>query len=566
MSTTTRNVQNLPIDKITPSPDNPRTALGGDLGDLTELTKSIEAQGVLQHLVVCPEADGHYPLVFGHRRLAAAKAAGLTEVPAEIRDYDEAARFAAMYGENFGREGLTPLQEAFAYKQALDRKGPGGKKLFTTRSLAERLGVSQSHISKYTGIFKLPDHVVDMLKAGELTITQAIHLVVLAKEPARVNAALEDFSNHHDMELAVRAQQSDIEREARVAQALAELKKKRVRIAPADWRDRGGQKLGDGYLELNQTPDEHAGQPCHAAIVNHHGDVNWVCTDPDQHRPPEPEPAPAAQAPAEAAPTASADDDRAAGVTADDEPTGTTGDPAPRTTPGPDGDGGSALAVEPTPSAEDLAARERMEEARKAAEKERLQREQAAQEREANITAAYEARTATLRTLLGGRLSRPEVTRLLANFLVRLTFRDLYYDDSYLRHALSLDENGAAGDEQSPVLVFAGKNEDQLLRTAVAVIAENAEGALAEAEELDFTDPVFRLYLDFLTTMAAYKPTDFEQAQLEAAEQADVAAEAEEAALEEEFLAAGVAEVAAAGDEDAGHDEESAAAQPAGTG
>ena len=52
---TAPNVQNLPIEQIDPSPDNPRLAFGGDLGDLTELTESIRAQGVLQHLVVCPK-------------------------------------------------------------------------------------------------------------------------------------------------------------------------------------------------------------------------------------------------------------------------------------------------------------------------------------------------------------------------------------------------------------------------------------------------------------------------------------------------------------------------------
>jgi ParB family chromosome partitioning protein len=125
---------------------------------------------------VCPKRDGRYPLVFGERRLAAAKQAGLTEVPAEIRDYDDAQRFAAMYGENFGREGLTPLQEAFAYQRALERKGPGGKKLFPQRTLAPRLGVSQSKISNYTAVFKLPEHVIGRLKDGKLTITQAINL------------------------------------------------------------------------------------------------------------------------------------------------------------------------------------------------------------------------------------------------------------------------------------------------------------------------------------------------------------------------------------------------------
>jgi ParB family transcriptional regulator, chromosome partitioning protein len=541
---TAPNVQDLSIEQIDPSPDNPRLAFGGDLGDLTELTESIRAQGVLQHLVVCPETEGRYQLVFGHRRLAAAKAAGLTEVPAEIRDYDATERFAAMYGENFGREGLTPLQEAWAYQQALNRKGPGGKKLFTQRSLAERLGVSQAKISKYTGIFKLPEHVVAMLTGGELTITEAIHLVLLAKEPARVEAALGDFRQHHDMELAVRTQQSDIERQARVAKTLADLKKQRVRVAPDDWREQGGKRLGDGYYDLHQTPEEHAGEPCHAAMVTHHGDVAWVCTDPDRHRP-EPEPAePAAAAPAVAgeADVQRASTGRAAAGSDVDLPAWPSTDAAP----GSVGEGKPALAVDPAPAEpdpEELAAKARMEQARKAAEEERLQREQAAQEREANVTAAYEARTAALRTLLGGRLSRPEVTRLLANFMVRLAFRDYYYDDGFLRHALSLDETAAAG-EESPVLAFAARNEDGLLRAAVAVVAENAEDALAAGEELNFTDPVFRLYLDFLTTVAAYRPTEFEQAELQAA--------------------AGGEEATAALKEGADDGEEAAAEEPAG--
>jgi ParB/RepB/Spo0J family partition protein len=499
--------------------------------DLTELTESIRAQGVLQRLVVCPGTDGRYQLVFGHRRLEAAKAAGLTEVPVEIRDYDDAARLAAMCGENEGREDLTPLQEAFAYKQALERKGPDGKKLFTQRTLAERLGVSQAKISKYTGIFKLPEQVVAMLTGGELTITEAIHLVLLAKDPARVEAALGDFRQHHDMELAVRTQQSDIERQARVAKTLADLKKRRVRVAPDDWREQGGKRLGDGYYDLHQTPEEHAGEPCHAAMVTHHGDVAWVCTDPDRHRPAEP-------AAAAAAPAVAGDanvQDASTGRAAAGSDVNLSARPSTDAVPGAAGEGEPALAVDPAPAEpdpEELAAKVRMEQARKAAEEERLQREQAAREREANVTAAYEARTAALRTLLGGRLSRPEVTRLLASFLVRLAFRDYYYDDSFLRHALSLDETAAAG-EESPVLAFAARNEDGLLRAAVAVVAENAEDALAAGEELDFADPVFRLYLDFLTTVAAYRPTEFEQAELQAAAGGDEATTAPEDGADE---------------------------------
>jgi hypothetical protein len=138
------------------------------------------------------------------------------------------------------------------------------------------------------------------------------------------------------------------------------------------------------------------------------------------------------------------------------------------------------------------------------------------------------------------------VTRLLANFLVRLAFRDYYYDDGFLRHALSLDETAAAG-EESPVLAFAARNEDGLLHAAVAVVAENAEDALAAGEELDFADPVFRLYLDFLTTVAAYRPTEFEQAELEAAAGG----------------AAGGDEATAASEEGADDGEDAAAEEPA---
>ena len=517
---TAPNVTNLPVDQIDPSPDNPRTAFGGDLGDLTALTELIKAQGVLQRLVVCPEADSRFQLVFGHRRLAAAKLAGLAEVPVEIRDYDAAERFTAMYGENFGREGLTPLQEAFAYQQALERKGSDGKKLFTQRTLAQQLGVGQAKISKYTGIFKLPEHVVDMLKGGELTITEAVHLVPLAKYPARVEAALRDVAAHRDvdMETAVRMQQADIDREAKVAKTLKELQTAGVRIAPDDWRERGGKKLGDGVYELDVAVEEHAAEPCHAAMVTHHGDVAYVCTEPDRHRPAKQPSADPPQAPTAAA--ASASDERPGGQT------GQANKPEPATattavsSPGrrPDGEPSAdsqspSLDVPTAPSAEELEAKRRMDEAREAARKEQEARERAARELAEQLQQAYQARTSALQALLAGRLSRPEVSRLLARFLVRLTYQTSYYDDSYVRHALGLDEHTSDGVEPA-VLTFAAKSDDTLLRAAVAVVADNVEELLDAGEDPDFAHPLVALYYEFLTAVAGYKPSEFERAEL----------------------------------------------------
>jgi len=167
----------------------------------------------------------------------------------------------------------------------------------------------------------------------------------------------------------------------------------------------------------------------------------------------------------------------------------------------------------PEHSTEELAAKARMEEARAAAEAERLERERLQREFAANLEAAYEARAGALRTLLAGRLSRPEATRLLANFLVGLAYQDVAYNDSYLRHALSLDEH-TADREAAPVLAFAAKSDDALLRAAVAVVADYVEALLDAGDEPDFTNPLVVLYYGFLTAVAAYKPSDFERAEL----------------------------------------------------
>jgi ParB/RepB/Spo0J family partition protein len=521
MSKRAPNVQYLPIDQLVPAEDNFR----GPVGDVTELAESIRAVGILQHLVVTPKADGGYRLVFGHRRLEAARQAGLTEVPAEIRDYNDAERFTAMFAENYGRKDLSSLQEARAYQAMLELTDGKGRKVFTQRSLAKRLGVGQAKISNYTGIFKLPEHVVTMLEQGELTVTEAVLLVRLAKYPDRVEAALAEYRRHahKDMDLAVRSQQADLEREERVEQVRHDLEAAGVRLALDNWRERGGKRLGDGYYELHMPVEDHAGEPCHAAMVTHHGDVAYVCTDPDRHQP--------AQEPT--ADTTPAATTAAAGTStlAVPEPTPATGTTADAE---PDAQVAPALAVvppPPEPTEEELEARRRMEEARQAAERERQERERLARERAEQLEAAYQARTSALQALLGGRLSRPEATRLLAWFLVRLAFQDYQYDDGFVRGLLRLDETtDGVAEAESSVLALAGKNDDGLLRVAVAIVAEHVEELLSVADEPDFTSPIVALYYDFLTKATAYKPSAFELAEFGASDVREAVETSEDAA------------------------------------
>ena len=94
----------IPLDKLRPDPANPRRA---GVGDVAELAESIAAVGLLQPLLVTQDPDAAagegFLVVFGHRRLAGAKAAGLVEVPAEIRDIDPVDRLAIQLVENLQR-------------------------------------------------------------------------------------------------------------------------------------------------------------------------------------------------------------------------------------------------------------------------------------------------------------------------------------------------------------------------------------------------------------------------------------------------------------------------------
>ncbi len=106
----TRATQTLDLDQLIPDPDNERTE-APDKGAIARLADSIKLHGILQRLVVRP-VNGRFMVIAGHRRLMAAKAAGLKEVPVEVRSIDEEEARALQIVENLHREDVTPLDEA----------------------------------------------------------------------------------------------------------------------------------------------------------------------------------------------------------------------------------------------------------------------------------------------------------------------------------------------------------------------------------------------------------------------------------------------------------------------
>ena len=118
------SLKQIPVGRLFPHPDNPRK----DLGDLSELTESIRQNGLLQNLTVTPAeyVDGveipddgkqYYVVVIGHRRLAAAKLAGLETVPCADVDMDRRQQLATMIMENVQRTDLTPYEQAIGFEQ-----------------------------------------------------------------------------------------------------------------------------------------------------------------------------------------------------------------------------------------------------------------------------------------------------------------------------------------------------------------------------------------------------------------------------------------------------------------
>ena len=152
---------NIELEKIKPHPLNPRQ----DLGDLTELAASIKANGVLQNVTVIPETDEHgndtgcYITLIGHRRCAAAKEAGLTEVPCVVNDeFDERDQVAMMVIENDQRAALTPYEQAKGYQVMLDLG-------MSVRDISEKVGASERKVRRRIKLTELDE---EALKAASL--------------------------------------------------------------------------------------------------------------------------------------------------------------------------------------------------------------------------------------------------------------------------------------------------------------------------------------------------------------------------------------------------------------
>jgi ParB family chromosome partitioning protein len=151
----------LSVDKISFNPYQPRESV--DAEKLQELVESIRMHGVVQPIVVRPVGGGRYELVAGERRLRAAIAAGLTTIPAVVRQLTNQQSLQIALIENLQREDINPIEAAAAYRRLTEEFG------LTQEEVAASLGKSRSAVANTLRLLNLPTEVQDYVRSGQLS-------------------------------------------------------------------------------------------------------------------------------------------------------------------------------------------------------------------------------------------------------------------------------------------------------------------------------------------------------------------------------------------------------------
>ena len=174
----------LPVDKLDPNPDQPRT----EIGDLTDLTASIKEKGVLEPLLVKPTLSGRWMIIAGERRWRSAQSAGLEEVPCIEMDVDDAEVAEIALIENMQRKDLTPWEEADGLRALCERFG------YTHEEVARKVGKSRSTVTEALSIAAIPDSIREICRACEITSKSLLLQIVRQPDDESMRSMAEQIA------------------------------------------------------------------------------------------------------------------------------------------------------------------------------------------------------------------------------------------------------------------------------------------------------------------------------------------------------------------------------------
>ncbi|MEG0440457.1 ParB/RepB/Spo0J family partition protein [Solibacillus cecembensis] len=200
-------VQQISLTKILENPFQPRKIF--DETAITELSASIIEHGIIQPIIVRKKGK-KYEIVVGERRFRASKQAGLMEIPAIVKDFDEQQMMEVAILENLQREDLTPIEEADAYNSLINQLN------FTQEDLAKRLGKSRPHIANLIRLLQLPDEIRELVNNGELSMGHGRALLGLKNKrriPEIAQKVIKDQLNVRQLEKLIQLLNEDVPRE-----------------------------------------------------------------------------------------------------------------------------------------------------------------------------------------------------------------------------------------------------------------------------------------------------------------------------------------------------------------
>lgn len=176
-------LRDLPVSSIRPNPFQPRTHF--DPAELTDLTRSIEASGLLQPVVVRSAPGGTYELIAGERRWRAVQQLGWANVPAVVKEADDRTLLTLALVENLQRDDLSPIDEAVGYQRLLDEFA------VPQQELARIVGRDRSTVANMLRLLKLPEAVRTLVHAKKLTEGHARALLALENPSSMERVATE---------------------------------------------------------------------------------------------------------------------------------------------------------------------------------------------------------------------------------------------------------------------------------------------------------------------------------------------------------------------------------------
>ena len=172
-----RKLDEVPIDSVSPNPDQPRTNFKKD--ELEELAASIEKDGLLQPILVRTIGENSYQIIAGERRWQACKLAGLETVPVRIKDVDDDQALELALVENVQRSDLNPIEEAYGYKRLMERRN------MTQSDVAQAMSKGRSTVANALRLLELPEQAQQLLFEDKISAGHARAILSIPTKEGR---------------------------------------------------------------------------------------------------------------------------------------------------------------------------------------------------------------------------------------------------------------------------------------------------------------------------------------------------------------------------------------------